>query len=130
MATPKKSTKPAKSAKSEAKADAAAAKPAHVPPVVNLSLAAQSAALSMAARKQRAASAEAAAPSAAVNAAAFKELKSGISTPQHSATSLLAGLNKPTKPTGTPGYARPGGFQQQTGPNVARTGVPRRTGGG
>lgn len=128
MATPKKSPKPAKPAAADAKAAAAkAAKPAHVAPVVNLTNAAHSAAQLIAARSKKAA---ADSSGASVSAAQMKQLKSGLAQPQHAPTSLLAGLNKQPKPTGTAGYNRVGGHHQNNGANVARTGVPRRTGGG
>ena len=122
MATPKKS-------KEKSKADKNADKPVHLPPVVNLTAAAQTAASLLASRRRKAA-AENDASAGHVNGADFKKLKDGLATPQHAATSPLAGLNKAVKPAGTAGYNRIGGHHQQSGVNASRTGVPRRTSGG
>ncbi|MDB5325283.1 MAG: hypothetical protein JWM57_852 [Phycisphaerales bacterium] len=127
MATPKKPAKAAKAAKSET---SAADKPAHVAPVVNLSQAAQSAAMLLASRRRREAEAASENKADQVNAASFKKLKDGIGQPQYASNSPLSGLNKPAKPTGSAGFTKHLGQTGAGGANVARTGVPRRTSGG
>jgi hypothetical protein len=61
---------------------------------------------------------------------AVQKLKESMNKPQLPASSQFAQANKQTKSHTPAGFGQQRGHHQNSGPNVARTGVPRRTSGG